>query len=46
MRELRDQTRETVQIGVLCGLEGVILEQVESTFPLRLAIETLACSKI
>jgi len=39
MRELRDQTRETVQIGVLCGVEGVILEQVESTYPLRIAVD-------
>jgi DNA-binding IclR family transcriptional regulator len=39
MRTLRDQTRETVQIGVRCGLEGVILEQVESTFPLRISVD-------
>lgn len=39
MRELRDITRETVQIGVLCGVEGVILEQIESTFPLRIAVD-------
>jgi len=39
MRELRDATRETVQLGVLCALEGVILEQIESTFPLRIAVD-------
>lgn len=39
MRELRDATRETVQIGVLCGLEGVILEQIESSYPLRISVD-------
>ena len=39
MRELRDATRETVQLGVLCGMEGVILEQVESNYPLRIAVD-------
>lgn len=39
MRELRNTTRETVQIGVLSGMEGVILEQVESSYPLRIAVD-------
>ncbi|HYG76172.1 MAG TPA: IclR family transcriptional regulator [Planctomycetota bacterium] len=39
MRELRDITRETVQLGVLCGAEGVILEQVESSYPLRIVVD-------
>ena len=39
MRELRDETRETVQIGVRCGLEGVILEQIESSYPLRISVD-------
>jgi IclR family transcriptional regulator, KDG regulon repressor len=39
MRELRDITRETVQLGVLCGMEGVILEQIESSYPLRIVVD-------
>jgi len=39
MRILRDETRETVQLGVLCALEGVILEQVESSYPLRIVVD-------
>ena len=39
MRELRDRTRETVQIGRRFGSEGVILEQVEGLHPLRISVD-------
>ena len=39
MRKLRDITKETVQIGVRSGLEGVILEQVEGLHPLRISVD-------
>jgi IclR family transcriptional regulator, KDG regulon repressor len=39
MRELRDATRETVQLGVQNGLEGVILQQLESLHPLRISVD-------
>ena len=39
MRKLRDITRETTQIGVRSGLEGVILEQVEGLHPLRISVD-------
>jgi IclR family transcriptional regulator, KDG regulon repressor len=39
MRRLRDITKETVQIGVRSGLEGVILEQVEGLHPLRISVD-------
>jgi DNA-binding IclR family transcriptional regulator len=39
MRKLRDITGETVQIGVRSGLEGVIIERVESVFPLRISVD-------
>lgn len=39
MIALRDQTRETVQLGVLSGLEGVIIDQVEGLQPLRIAVD-------
>jgi DNA-binding IclR family transcriptional regulator len=39
MIALRDQTRETVQLGVLSGLEGVIIDQVEGLEPLRIAVD-------
>jgi len=39
MRELRDETRETVQLGVRNGLEGVILQQMESLHPLRISVD-------
>ena len=39
MRQLRDQTRETVQIGVRSEDEGVILEQIESLYPLRISVD-------
>lgn len=38
MAELRDQTRETIQLGVLNGLEGVIIDQVEGHEPLRIVV--------
>lgn len=39
MRRLRDVVKETVQIGVRSGLEGVILEQVEGLHPLRISVD-------
>jgi len=39
MRALRDQCRETVQIGRRFGDEGVILEQVEGLHPLRISVD-------
>ena len=39
MRRLRDIVKETVQIGVRSGLEGVILEQVEGLHPLRISVD-------
>lgn len=39
MRDLRDEVRETVQIGRRSGDEGVILEQVEGTHPLRISVD-------
>jgi len=39
MRELRDEVRETVQIGRRFGDEGVILEQVEGLYPLRISVD-------
>jgi DNA-binding IclR family transcriptional regulator len=39
MRELRDELRETVQIGRRFGDEGVILEQVEGLHPLRISVD-------
>jgi len=39
MRELRDETRETAQLGVRTGLEGVILQQMESLHPLRISVD-------
>jgi DNA-binding IclR family transcriptional regulator len=38
MRVLRNITRETVQLGVLDGLEGVIIDQVEGLEPLRIVV--------
>ena len=38
MGELRDQTRETIQLGVLSGLEGVIIDQVEGHEALRIVV--------
>jgi len=39
LRRLRDETRETVQIGRRSGDEGVILEQVEGLHPLRISVD-------
>ncbi len=39
MVKLRDTTSETVQIGVLRGNEGVIIDQVEGTQPLRIVVD-------
>ncbi len=39
MRELRDLTRETVQLGIRVGDEGVIIEQVSGLHPLRIAVD-------
>jgi DNA-binding IclR family transcriptional regulator len=39
MRELRDASKETVQIGRRFGPEGVILEQVEGLYPLRISVD-------
>lgn len=39
MRDLRDLTNETVLLGTLIGHEGVVLEQVLSTRPVRFMIE-------
>lgn len=39
MRELRDETRETVQLGIRVGDEGVIIEQVSGLHPLRIAVD-------
>lgn len=39
MRRLRDLTKETTQLGVRSGLEGVILEQVEGLYPLRISVD-------
>lgn len=39
MRRLRDLTKETTQIGVPSGLEGVILHQVEGLHPLRISVD-------
>ena len=40
MRGLRDECRETVQIGRRFGDEGVILEQVEGLHPLRISVDS------
>lgn len=39
MTALRDATRETVQLGVLSGLEGIIIDQVEGLEPLRIVVD-------
>jgi DNA-binding IclR family transcriptional regulator len=38
MTALRDKTRETTQLGVLSGLEGIIIDQVEGLEPLRIVV--------
>jgi DNA-binding IclR family transcriptional regulator len=39
MRQLRDQTGETVQLGIPIGDEGVIVEKVESRRPARINMD-------
>jgi DNA-binding IclR family transcriptional regulator len=39
MIALRDQTRETVQLGVPSGFGGVIIDQVEGLEPLRIVVD-------
>ena len=39
MRALRDHTRETVQLGLPAGDEGVIIEQASGLHPLRIAVD-------
>lgn len=39
MNWLRDATGETVQLGVLNGHQGVIIDQVEGTQPLRIVVD-------
>lgn len=39
MTALRDDTGETVQLGVLSGADGTIIEQVEGTQPLRIVVD-------
>ena len=39
MRRLRDATRETVQLGLRIGLEGVIIDKLEALHPLRIAVD-------
>ncbi len=39
MRSLRDQTRETVQLGLPLDDEGIIVEQVAGRHPLRIAVD-------
>lgn len=39
MTALRDETGETVQLGVLSGLEGTIIEQVWGTRPQRIVVD-------
>ncbi|QDU10688.1 IclR family transcriptional regulator [Gimesia aquarii] len=39
MRDLRDETRETVQLGLRVRDEGVIIEQVSGLHPLRIAVD-------
>jgi len=39
MATLRNETGETVQLGVLSGLEGIIIDQVESMEALRIVVD-------
>lgn len=39
MRELRDETRETIQLGIRVGDQGVIIEQISGLHPLRIAVD-------
>ena len=39
MRALRDELKESVMLGVILGKKGTILEQVSSSFPVKLFVE-------
>lgn len=39
MRQLRDECRETVQLGIRSGNGGVVLEKLEGLFPLRISVD-------
>jgi DNA-binding IclR family transcriptional regulator len=39
MRVLRDTTRETIQLGIPIGDEGVIIEKIESTQAMRIGVD-------
>lgn len=39
MRELRDATQETIQLGIPIGDEGVIIEKIESTRAVRIGVD-------
>lgn len=39
MRELRDDTLETVLLGTLAGAEGVVIEQVSGRHPFRFCVD-------
>ncbi|WP_298474309.1 IclR family transcriptional regulator [uncultured Maribacter sp.] len=39
MRALRDELKESVMLGVLLGPKGAILEQVSSSYPVKLFVE-------
>ncbi len=39
MRQLRDECRETVQLGIRSGQGGVVLEKLEGLFPLRISVD-------
>ena len=39
MRELRDETKETVLIGTIAGNEGIVLEQVPSLYQVKFLVD-------
>ncbi|MGA9637528.1 IclR family transcriptional regulator [Flavobacterium sp.] len=39
MRALRDELRESVMLGIVLGDTGTILEQVSSSYPVKLSVE-------
>jgi len=39
MRALRDETKESVMLGIILGAKGTILEQVPSSYPVKLFVE-------
>lgn len=39
MRALRDELKESVMLGVILGAKGTILEQVSSSYPVKLFVE-------